>query len=182
MSAEFDTEKATYPIGRYEIPTEYTVDKLDEWIDAIAALPGWLDICIENLDAEQLEVPYRPGGWNIRQVIHHIADSHINGYIRQKFALTEGNPTIMPYDENAWAQLPDVELEPVNVSITFLHALHRRWVTMLRNLTAEQLGKTYYHPADDKQATIWSSVHTYAWHGRHHMEQIRHLRDRMGWQ
>lgn len=178
---DFDIEEITYPFGRYETPEHYDIEMQENWIDAIEALPGWLDTIIENLDAAQLEVPYRPGGWNTRQVIHHIADSHMNGYTRLKLALTEDSPVIKPYDENGWTTLADVEKEPVNVSITLLHALHRRWGTLLRNLEPSDWERTYFHPEDDRLVQVWQSTDTYAWHGRHHMEQIRKLRERMGW-
>ena len=174
-------EQFAYPIGRYEVPDRYMPEMQQDWIDAIEALPTWLDHIIENLDAEQLEVPYRTGGWNTRQVIHHIADSHMNGYIRMKLALTEEKPVIKPYDEKRWALLKDVEVEPVNVSITLIHALHKRWGTLLRNLEPADWERTYYHPEDDRTNHIWMSADTYAWHGRHHFEQIRSLRERMGW-
>ncbi|MCB0696322.1 MAG: putative metal-dependent hydrolase [Chitinophagaceae bacterium] len=178
---EFDLEQATYPIGKYNAPEQYMPEMQHEWISAIEALPTWLDPVIENLDQVQLETPYRPGGWNARQVIHHLADSHINAYIRLKLALTEDNPVITPYDENRWALLPDVEIEPVNISITLLHALHRRWGTLLRNLRDEDWERTYFHPEHERNVPIWEMTDLYAWHGRHHMEQIRGLRNRMNW-
>lgn len=178
---EAQLEKAKYPIGRYKAPEKYDAGMQNEWINEIEALPGWLDHVIENLDAAQMEVPYREGGWNTRQVIHHIADSHINAYVRHKLLLTEDNPTVKPYDENRWTLLPDVEIVPVNVSITMLHAMHRRWGIMLRNIEQEDWERTYYHPEDDMLVPLWTSVDMYAWHGRHHMEQVRSLRERMGW-
>lgn len=178
---EFDLEKAMYPIGRHQPPAAHDTAKHKEWIASLEAMPSWLDPCIENLDESQLEVPYRPGGWNARQVIHHIADSHMNGYMRVKFALTEDKPAIKPYDENQWTQLPDVVNEPLNVSITLLHALHRRWATLLRNLAPEQWERTYFHPEHNKHIAIWEMTDQYVWHGHHHMEQIRGLRTRMGW-
>jgi len=178
---EINIEQATYPIGRYQIPDQHMPEMQTEWISAIEALPTWLDPVIENLDEQQLEVPYRPGGWNTRQVIHHLADSHMNGYIRLKLALTEDNPVIKPYDENRWAILPDVEIEPLNISITLLHALHRRWGTLLRNLRDEDWERTYFHPEHERTIPIWEMTDQYAWHGRHHMEQIRGLRTRMNW-
>ncbi len=174
-------EQIKYPIGRYKAPTEFTPQLINEWISAIEAMPSWLDPCIENLDEAQLEVPYRDGGWNSRQVIHHIADSHMNAYIRLKLALTEDNPIIKPYDENKWAVLTDVETVPVNISITLLHAMHRRWAAMLRSMGHEDWGRTYFHPEQNKSVPIWQMTALYAWHGRHHMEQIRSLRERMGW-
>lgn len=178
---ELDTEKASYPIGRHTPVTQHDDRKRKEWITLIEAMPSWLDPCIENLDEQQLRTPYRPGGWNTQQVIHHIADSHMNGYIRLKLALTEDKPAIKPYNENAWTMLADVEQSPVNVSITLLHALHRRWATVLKSLTDEQWERTYFHPEHNRHFTIWEMTDQYAWHGRHHMEQIRSLRTRMGW-
>ena len=125
-------EQIKYPTGRYVQATEHTPQSLNAWISAIEALPSWLDPCIENLDEGQLETPYRDGGWNARQVIHHLADSHMNAYIRLKLALTEDNPVVKPYDENLWSELYDVKAVPVNISITLLHALHRRWSVLLR--------------------------------------------------
>src|ERR1017187_9265998 len=121
LNMENNTERLQYPIGRHQ----------KEWIGVLEALPSWLDACIENLDEPQLQVPYREGGWNIQQVIHHLADSHMNAYIRLKLALTEENPTVKPYDENSWAKLVDTQIVPVNVSVTMLHALHRRMVALL---------------------------------------------------
>lgn len=174
-------EALKYPIGRHQSPDTYDANKLNEWISVLEALPGWLDTCIENLDEAHLQTPYRPGGWTVQQVLHHIADSHMNMYIRLKFALTEDNPTIMPYDENKWALLYDVEATPVNISITLLHALHRRITAVLRNLKDEEWGRTYYHPDNKKTYTLWEMAALYAWHSRHHMEHVRQLRMRMGW-
>jgi len=136
---------------------------------------------IENLDEAQLDTPYREGGWNPRQVIHHIADSHMNAYIRLKLALTEDNPAVKPYDENLWAELHDVKTVPVNISITLLHALHKRWVAQLLGMSAADWERTYYHPEQKTNVPVWQMTALYAWHGRHHMEQIRGLRERMGW-
>ena len=170
-----------YPIGRHETPDKYHPEMQQEWISAIAALPSWLDPCIENLDANQLDTPYRPGGWTITQVVHHIADSHMNAYIRLKLALTEDSPVIKPYEQDLWATLPDVDLIPVNVSITLLHALHRRMVAVLNNMTEADWQRTYFHPEHERYVPLWELADLYAWHGRHHMEQIRGLRQRMGW-
>jgi hypothetical protein len=170
-----------YPIGRYARVETNDIEAHDSWISAIDILPRFLDACIENLDAAQLQTPYRPGGWTAQQVIHHIADSHMNAYIRMKLALTEEAPVINPYDENLWAVMPDVESVPVNISITLVHALHRRWVAVLRSLTPEQWNRSYYHPEQKAFVALWQMTHLYAWHGRHHVEQIMHLRRRMNW-
>jgi len=176
-----EMEDLRYPIGRYKKPETYNLTDIKEWVEVLDALPGWLDLCIENLDEEQLRIPYRPAGWNTNQVIHHIADSHMNAYIRVKLALTEDNPTIKTYKEAEWALLPDVEIVPVNVSNTLIHALHRRWVATLKALQPEEWDRTFYHPEHQRNIPIWEVTALYAWHSRHHMEQIRRLSERMNW-
>lgn len=176
-----ELEQLRYPIGRFLKPESYTQADIHDWMSVLQALPGWMDLCIENLDEAQLHTPYRPEGWTIQQLVHHVADSHINMYVRMKFALTEHNPTIMPYDENAWALLPDVQDTPVNLSVTILHALHRRIVAVLNKLSPEQWERTYYHPANNHKFTLWEMAALYAWHSRHHVEHIRQLRVRNGW-
>lgn len=178
---EQEMEQLKYPIGRYQKPEAFDESQLPEWLAMLEMLPHWLDACIENLDAAQLDTPYRPGGWNIKQVIHHVADSHMNAYIRVRLALTEDNPTITPYKENAWAMLPDVDDVPVNVSVTLLHGLHRRLVSLLRQLQPEDWHRTYYHPQYNRLFPIWEVVALYVWHSQHHTAHIRTLRDRMGW-
>ncbi|MBS1772476.1 MAG: putative metal-dependent hydrolase [Bacteroidetes bacterium] len=174
-------EQLRYPIGRYQKPDSYTKADLQEWISVIEALPGWMDLCIENLDEHQLQTPYRPDGWTIIQVVHHVADSHMNAYIRLKLGLTENNPTIKPYAEAEWAKLPDVSAVPVNVSNTLLHALHRRWVVVLKNMKDSDWECTVYHPEKERTITLWELTALYAWHSRHHTEHIRQLRQRMNW-
>lgn len=174
-------EAWSFPIGRHSTPDEHHPDLQPDWISAIEALPSWLDACIENLDAYQLDTPYRPGGWTINQVVHHLADSHMVVFSRLKMALTEDEPVVKPYNENAWANTPEIEAVPVNVSITLLHALHRRWGTLLRHMQPEDWERTYYHPEHERFVPIWELADSYAFHGRHHMEQIRQLRNRMGW-
>ncbi|MBS1783533.1 MAG: putative metal-dependent hydrolase [Bacteroidetes bacterium] len=174
-------EQLAYPIGRYETPDKYAPEMQNEWITSIEVLPKWLDLCIENLDKAQLDTPYRPGGWTVNEVIHHLADSHLNAYVRLKLALTEDSPVIKPYDEKLWAQMPDVETTPVNISITLLHALHYRWVQTLRNMQPIDWERTYFHPEQERYVPIWEMTDMYAWHGRHHMEQIRGLRQRSNW-
>lgn len=174
-------EDLRYPIGRFTAPDEYRPELQREWIDAIEALPSWLDICIENLDAPQLHTAYRPGGWTVHQVIHHLADSHMNAYIRLKLALTEDGPTIKPYNEDLWVRTNEMDDVPVNISITLLHALHRRMGQVLRHMSPEDWMRTYFHPEHDRYVPLWEMADMYAWHGRHHMEQIRRLRQRMNW-
>lgn len=176
-----DLEALRYPLGRFSRPDGYNEALLKDWIARIEILPRYLDPLIENLDAAQLEVPYRDGGWTVQQVIHHVADSHMQAYGRLKLALTEENPVVKPYDENRWAELPDVQDVPVNVSITLLHALHRRWAAALRLLQAGDWERAYIHPEQNRAVPIWEMTALYAWHGRHHVEQVRLLRERMGW-
>ena len=170
-----------YPIGRFIPSADYNDDKLASWIGGIRSVPLLLDYCIENLDEAQLNVPYRPGGWNTIQVIHHLADSHMNAYIRLKLALTSDKPQINPYDEAQWAELPDVAGVPLNVSITLLHALHRRWTYLLDHMKDGDWNREYYHPGSEEYVPIWQMTNNYNWHGTHHAEQILALRKRMGW-
>ena len=179
METNIDTLR--YPIGKYEKPEFYTPEMIAEWLHVLQALPSWMDAAIENLDYDQLQVPYRDGGWNIQQVVHHVADSHMNAYVRLKLALTEDNPVVKPYDEGAWALLADTKLAPANLSVTLLHALHIRMVILLRNISEADWLRTYYHPEHKRNFPVWELVALYAWHSRHHTAHIRQLRSRMGW-
>ena len=174
-----DLEKQKYPIGRYTKPDSYSAESLKEWISTLEALPMWMDACIENLDHVHLQMPYREGGWTIQQLVHHVADSHLNAYIRLKLALTENTPAIKPYDEKAWAELPDTQLVPVNISVTLLHTIHRRMVVLLNNLQPSDWERTYFHPEHQRNVPIWEMVAMYAWHSRHHTVHIKFFRDRM---
>ena len=176
-----DLERLKYPVGRYEKPEQNTPGLQRESLNVLRQLPMWMDACIENLDEAQLHVPYRPGGWTIAQVVHHVADSHMNAYIRLKLAMTEDNPTVKPYDEKAWAELPDNNSVPVNISVTMLHAMHRRMVALLEAMTPQDFERTYYHPEHKRDFPIWEMVAMYAWHSRHHTAHIMELRKRMNW-
>lgn len=178
---EDNSDALKYPIGPYQKPDAFTPKLLHDSLAVLDALPSWMDVCIENLDEAHLNVPYRPGGWTIQQVVHHLADSHMNAFIRLKMALTEDNPTIKPYDQDAWALLPDVELIPVNVSVTMLHTIHRRMVSLLRNMPEGGWERTYYHPGYNKTFPVWEIPALYAWHSRHHTAHIMNLRERMNW-
>ena len=174
-----DLEQLKYPIGRYSKPETVSPELIKEWVSYIKALPSWLDACIENLDESHYAIPYRDGGWTIQQVVHHIADSHMNAYIRLKLALTEDQPTIKPYDENAWANLPDTILTPVNVSVTLLHGLHRRMAIILDNMQPSDWERNYFHPQYNRLFPIWEMVALYAWHGRHHVAHIMQLKNKL---
>ncbi|HEX8314992.1 MAG TPA: bacillithiol transferase BstA [Flavisolibacter sp.] len=169
-----------YPIGRYE-PKPFSIDVRDEWLVDIRFLPQALEHAVTNLDAAQLHTPYRDGGWTVHQVVHHVADSHMNAYCRFKLGYTEDKATIRPYDENLWATTADVKNLPINVSLTLLHALHQRWHEFLRNFTDEDYQRTIYHPEQKKEFTLWELLGSYAWHGRHHTAHITSLRERMNW-
>jgi hypothetical protein len=169
-----------YPIGKYE-PQPFSEKQLKDWIIDIRYLPQHLENAVLNLDAHQLNTPYRPEGWTVRQLVHHVADSHMNALIRFKLGVTEDNPTIKPYLENEWAKLADIDLVPINVSITLLHALHQRWVAVLENISTDDWNRTLVHPEYGRQMSLWFLLGLYAWHSRHHTAHITALRERMGW-
>ncbi len=168
-----------YPIGTFQFDDEITSSVTSVWINEIEDLPRLLREAVKDLDNEQLETAYRSGGWTVRQVIHHLADSHMNAYIRFKLALTEENPIIKPYDETKWAELSDYKL-PIDTSLLLLEALHKRWTNLLRGLTTADMEKTFIHPESGK-VTVGKNIGIYAWHGKHHLAHITTLCKRMGW-
>lgn len=170
----------SYPIGKY-IEQPFSQRQLKEWLLDIEVLPKALEYSITNLDAAQLEEPYRPDGWNSREVVHHVADSHINAFMRFKLALTEDNPTIKPYNQQAFTELSDVKNIPINVSLTLLYALHARMLEVLKNIKDDEWTRTVVHPEYGKQMSVWYLLGQYAWHGKHHTAHINKLRERMGW-
>jgi len=174
------TKDPRYPIGKY-IEQEYSDQLRKQWISDIRFLPGLLEYSIQNLDEAQLDTPYREGGWTVKQLVHHVADSHMNAYIRFKLGLTEINPTIKPYAEAAWAELADTAAQPINVSLTLLHALHLRWVSVLEAMTDEDLKRTVYHPERKMDLTLWNLLGSYSWHGKHHVAHITTLKQQMRW-
>lgn len=160
-----------FPIGEYQKPSEVNDKLWQHFIDDIEQLPMLLENATQNLNDEQLDLPYRPQGWTSRQVVHHLADSHLNMYVRLKLALTEDNPNIKPYLEASWANLPDYKL-PIAVSINLLKGLHTRWTYLLRSLSPEDRKRGYYHPEYGKIYTIDHITGFYAWHGKHHLAHI----------
>nr|WP_157059970.1 putative metal-dependent hydrolase [Saccharibacillus kuerlensis] len=170
-----------YPIGRPNDALESDEEKREEWIEHIRRLPDRLEDAIEGLSEEQLDTPYRPGGWSVKQVVHHLADSHMNAYIRLKLALSEDGPTIKPYEEAVWAEQPDTKLA-VGASLMILRGLHVRWAFLLESLTPEQWQKTFYHPESREWNRLDTQTSHYAWHGQHHTSQIAALRERSGWE
>jgi len=169
-----------YPIGKAKLEAQLGVGERRELIDQIDETPSRLRAAVASLTPEQLETPYRPGGWTVRQVVHHVPDSHLNAYIRFKLALTEPEPAIKTYDQARWAELPDTREVPVEVSLALLENLHRRWVALLRSLSAADFEKTLRHP-DHGVINLNQLLGIYAWHGRHHTAHVTALRERMEW-
>jgi len=168
-----------YPVGEFRMPAAVTAAMRAEAIAAITAFPMKMRDAVRGLTDAQLDTPYRPGGWTVRQVVHHVGDSHINAFVRLKLALTEDNPTVKPYDEKAFANLPDQRL-PIDVSLWLLDGLHARWAAVLNTLTPEQFARPLYHP-EIGAITVDYVVQTYGWHSRHHVAHITRLREREGW-
>lgn len=160
-----------YPIGKFSFPEATTRDERRQWIGEIADAPSRLRAAVTGLSHEQIETPYRPGGWTVRQVVHHIPESHINAYIRFKLALTEDSPIVKPYDEAAWATLPDVAVTPVETSLALLEALHARWVRLLACMDEADFARTFQHP-ELGTIRLEQNLALYAWHGRHHVAHI----------
>jgi len=170
-----------FPVGRYMPPEPITAEHRRQWIAELADAPAAFRAAVAGLSDEQLDTPYRPDGWTVRQVAHHVPDSHLNSYVRFRLALTEDNPVVKPYDEALWAELPDAKSMPVEVSLRLLETLHQRWVTLLNAMTPEQFARTFVHPGMKLTVTLDWSVGLYAWHSRHHAAHITALRERMGW-
>ena len=174
------TTDPRYPIGKY-IVQPFSEKLLGEWLIDIKNLPQHLENSILNLDEQQLNTAYRDGGWTVKQVVHHVADSHMNAYTRFKLGLTEDKPVIKPYDEAAWAEMADSKNLPINISLTLLHSLHIRWYEILKNMSADEFKKTIYHPEQKKEISLWELLGMYAWHGKHHVAHITSLCEREKW-
>ena len=169
-----------YPIGQFKHDGPITTDDLEAWIREIEVLPEQMRHAVSSLTDDQLNTPYRPGGWTLRQVVHHVPDSHMNSYVRFKWALTEEEPLIKTYDEQRWAELADYRVVPVETSLDLLATLHKKWVALLRALSREQLSRRFLHPVSGPTELAWS-VGQYAWHGRHHLAHITSTIERHGW-
>ena len=175
------TEDLRYPIGRFAVPDTHDTLKVMEWRREIAEAPVHLRVAVAGLEDGQLDTPYRDGGWTVRQVVHHVADSHLNAYCRFKLALTEDNPIIKPYLEAVWAELSDSRTLPVAPSLALLEGLHRRWGALLESLTPADLDRTYFHPEQKATVPLWRVLALYSWHGQHHTAHIMRLRAQRGW-
>jgi hypothetical protein len=169
-----------FPIGKAVLKEVLSDTERREAIDAIAHTPAALRAAVAGLDDQQLDTPYRDGGWTVRQVIHHVPDSHMNAFIRFKLGLTEDEPTIKPYAEDRWAQLADAKVTPVEVSLTLLETLHQRWDIVLRAMGPADFQRTLSHP-EKGRLTLDQMLGLYSWHGRHHVAHVTALRERMSW-
>lgn len=170
-----------YPVGRFSFPDAATQQQIAGWIDDIARAPEALRAAVHGLSDTQVDTPYRTGGWTVRQLVHHVADSHMQAYARVKLALTEERPTIKPYDEAAWANLDDTFTVPIAVSLDLLEALHIRWVALIRSITPEQMRREFVHPERNRSMSLSDALAMYAWHGRHHVAHVTALRERERW-
>ena len=169
-----------YPIGKFQNPTQIDQQQLDEWIEQISTLPRRFATEVVEMGHEQLDKPYREGGWTIRDLIHHLADSHINSYVRFHWAMTEESPKIKAYDENGWAELPYLKDLSIQTSLDLLSLIHERWVALLNSMTTEAFDKKYIHPLNGEQV-LKEVLAMYAWHGEHHLAHVTELKKRMGW-
>ncbi|HUI31372.1 MAG TPA: bacillithiol transferase BstA [Candidatus Acidoferrales bacterium] len=173
-------EDLSYPIGKFIPEQELTEVKRRQLVDDIAAVPAALRAAVSGLTKMQLDTPYRPGGWTVRQVVHHVPDSHMNAYIRFRLALTENEPMIKPYEQQLWAELPDARTADIEMSLNLLESLHQRWVLLLRSMKPEDFNRKFVHP-ESGVSILDKTLQMYAWHGKHHVAHITSLKKRMGW-
>ncbi|SDS89455.1 DinB superfamily protein [Maribacter dokdonensis] len=173
--------KLKYPIGRFECPENITNEDLSKWIEVLETLPKRLSALVDNFSETQLDTPYREGGWTVRQVVHHMADSHHHSYTRFKWALTENRPLIKVYQEKEWSNLIDARTAPIALSLSYLTALHAKLVYLLKRLTPEDMDNSYIHPDGNVNVSVAENIGKYAWHSNHHFAHIKSLADRMGW-
>ena len=174
-------EKLRYPIGQFEHHPSANLSEIKKWIRDITKHPAALKKAIKGLNEKKLNTPYRDGGWTVKQVVHHLADSHMNAYIRIKLALTENIPTIKPYEEAQWAEMDDAKKAPINISLSLLDSLHQRWTIMNKKMNETDYGKSVFHPEKKREVTIKEFLEMYSWHCRHHCAHITSLRKRVKW-
>jgi uncharacterized damage-inducible protein DinB len=175
-----DDESLRYPLGRFRAPSTYTADWRQRAIDQLAAVPALLREATAGLSPAELDTQYRPGGWTVRQVVHHLADSHLNAYVRFKLTLTEEVPTVKPYDQARWAELSDARSAPLELSLAILDGVHGRWTALLTGMSDSDFQRRYHHPETGTHVLDYMLA-MYSWHGAHHTAQIQTLRKRMGW-
>lgn len=170
-----------YPIGDFVKPESYSVSLVKDNIESIENLPALLRQAVTDLTNNQLDTPYREGGWTIRQVVHHVADSHMNAYCRFKLAITEHNATIRPYDQDLWSETDDAKYGPVEISLNLIEALHQRWSIFLKSLGEDDFQKAFYHPEYNKKIFLYESLAQYAWHGKHHLHHVKNVVKKKEW-
>ena len=181
MATTVTETELRYPVGKFDFDAAVNEADYPKLIAAIAETPVALRSAVAGLTPDQLETRYRPGGWTVKQVVHHVPDSHLNAYTRFKLALTEDEPTIKPYDEAAWAELADSRKVPIGVSLDLLDALHLRWVALLRSMDTDDFNRGLLHPEQGRVLTLKQMLGLYAWHGRHHVAHVTSLKKREGW-
>ncbi|WP_234111346.1 MULTISPECIES: YfiT family bacillithiol transferase [Chryseobacterium] len=174
-------EQKKYPIGKFTAPEQISDQQIDQYIKVLKDFPGKLKLLIENWTDDQLDTQYREGGWKVRQLVNHLADSHMNSYIRCKLALTEDNPTIKTYDEAKWAELQDSFNMEIKPALQILKGLHKRWVYELKSLTNKEFESTFFHPEQNRKITLRETLAFYAWHCDHHLAHIENLKKEKGW-
>ncbi|MEQ9301286.1 MAG: putative metal-dependent hydrolase [Cyclobacteriaceae bacterium] len=176
-----ELEHLKYPIGKFKALSPVDQSTLNQAIEDISSLPEKFSAAVTFMTNDQLDTPYRPGGWTVRQLAHHVADSHMNAYVRMKIALTEKDPTIRPYEEGQWAELKDSANTRVQISLDMLKLLHQRWSVLIKSLDDLQLKRKYYHPGDQEWVNLRTMICMYAWHGNHHLAHVTRLIERQGW-
>ncbi len=174
-------DSVRYPVGKFEKPDKILKSDVSRWCKEIERLPRDLKKLVAGLNDQQLDTPYREGGWTVRQVIHHLADSHINAYCRIKLALTEDNPTVKPYEEKLWAELSDAKTADIKFSMQILAGIHKRWGLAIRAMSKDDYKRTFFHPANGRNQSIGEIIGMYAWHCRHHFAHIQNLKTAKGW-
>ncbi len=174
-------EKLKYPIGQFECPSTITRDHLNHWIETLEHFPIKFEALVKHLNKEQLDTPYRPGGWTVRQVVHHVSDSHHHSYTRFKWALTEDKPVIKAYDEKLWAELNDSKNDPIQMSIEHIKAIHYKLVNLLKKLSNDDFKKCFIHPETNSEVLLSNNVGNYAWHSNHHYAHVENILKEKGW-
>jgi uncharacterized damage-inducible protein DinB len=177
-----ELEKLRYPIGKFVRPQNVSADEIQNHIQTLEEFPSVIAEEVLSLDDEQLDTPYRDGGWTVRQVVHHLADSHMNAYIRFKLAMTEDTPTIKPYLEQRWAELPEAKAAPVEISLSIIETLHTRWTIFLRSMQQNDFKRKFFHPQSNAEQTLEQTLALYVWHSAHHLAHITSLKKRMDWE
>lgn len=178
---QHDEADPRYPIGQFTYDGDNSAEARDRHIGDLAALPDRLRDAVRGLGQEQLDTPYRQGGWTVRQLVHHVADSHMHAYLRWKSALAEDSPVVKPYDEGVWARMPDVQRVPIETSLDLLHSVHQRLVSVMHSMSDADFNRGYFHTEHRREFPLHEVLAMYAWHGKHHTAHVTALRGRNGW-